>query len=156
MIRGSGAATPLTTTRQQKPCYARLFYLKAFICDFDRVCSYLTSQEAKLAIAFSILRESDTNAHRKLFHRAKAMILNSLNQVRSIVINTVVGTEKAIIFLGKIFVVDKAYNSLNEAIAGCKRDLDLGMAVLIAPETTQFSVWVAIPNEMILPSDVVV
>ena len=80
------------------------------------------------------------------------MILNSLNQVRSIVINSVTGTEKAIVFLGKTFVVDKAYNSLNEAIAGCKRDVDLGMAVLIAPEATQFNVWVSIPNEMILQS----
>ena len=57
------------------------------------------------------------------------MILNSLNQVRSIIINTIVGTEKAIIFLGKTFVWDKAYNSLDEAIAGCRRDLDLGMAL---------------------------
>jgi len=78
------------------------------------------------------------------------MILNSLNQVRSIVINTIAGTEKAIVFLGKTFVIDKAYNSLNEAIAGCRRDLDLGMAVLIAPNANQFSVWVSIPNELIL------
>jgi len=78
------------------------------------------------------------------------MILNSLNQVRSIVIKTIAGTEKAIVFLGKTFVVDKAYNSLNEAIAGCKRDIDLGMAILIAPEADHFKVWVAIPNEMIL------
>jgi len=78
------------------------------------------------------------------------MILNSLNQVRSIVIKSIAGTEKAIVFLGKTFVADKAYNSLNEAIAGCKRDVDLGMAVLIAPEADQFKVWVSIPNEMIL------
>lgn len=78
------------------------------------------------------------------------MILNSLNQVRSIVIRTVAGTEQAIMFLGKIFVVDKAYESLEKAIAGCKRDVDLGMAVLIAPEADQFKVWVAIPNELIL------
>ena len=78
------------------------------------------------------------------------MILNSLNQVRSIVIKSIAGTEKAIVFLGKTFVVDKAYNSLNEAIAGCKRDVDLGFAILIAPEANQFKVWVSIPNEMIL------
>ncbi len=33
------------------------------------------------------------------------MILNSLNQVRSIIINTIAGTEKAIVFLGKTFSV---------------------------------------------------
>jgi len=78
------------------------------------------------------------------------MILNSLNQVRSIVINTITGTEQAIVFLGKIFIADRVYSSLTEAIAGCRRDLDLGMAVLIAPEANQFKVWVAIPNELIL------
>jgi len=98
------------------------------------------------------LIERDTNPIEKNVHKAKAMILNSLNQVRSIIINTVVGTEQAIIFLGKTFVVDRAYNSLNEAIAGCRRDLDLGMAVLITPNENQFSVWVVIPNEMILQS----
>jgi hypothetical protein len=78
------------------------------------------------------------------------MILNSLNQVRSIVINTVTGAEKAIIFLGKIFVVDKNYGSLNEAIAGCRRDLDLGMAILITPNANHYSVWIEIPHELIL------
>lgn len=80
------------------------------------------------------------------------MILDSLNQVRSIVINTFTGTEQAIIFLGKTFVVDKAYNSLNDAIAGCRRDLDLGIAVLIVPKANQFCVWLSIPSELILQS----
>jgi hypothetical protein len=92
----------------------------------------------------------DTKPIEKFLLRAKAMILNSLNQVRSIVINSVAGTEKAIVFLGKTFVVDKAYNSLKEAISGSKRDVDLGMAVLIAPEANQFKVWVAIPNQLFL------
>ena len=78
------------------------------------------------------------------------MILNSLNQVRLIVINTIAGTEKAIVFLGKTFVVDKAYNSLNEAIAGCKSEVDMGKAILISPEANLFKVWILIPNEMIL------
>ena len=78
------------------------------------------------------------------------MILNSLNQVRSIIIKSIAGTENAIVFLGKTFVADKAYNSLNEAIAGCRKDLDLGMAILIAPDANQFKIWVAIPNELIL------
>ncbi len=78
------------------------------------------------------------------------MILNSLNQVRTISINTIAGTEKAIMFLGKYFVAEKVYDSLNEAIAGCKRDLDFGMALLIAPDAKQFRVWISIPNELIL------
>ena len=78
------------------------------------------------------------------------MILNSLTQVRSIIIKSIAGTENAIVFLGKTFVADKAYNSLNEAIAGCRKDLDLGMAILIAPDANQFKIWIAIPNEFIL------
>jgi hypothetical protein len=80
------------------------------------------------------------------------MILNSLNQVRSIIINTIAGTEKAVVFLGKIFVADKAYETLDEAISGCRRDLDMGMGILITPNENQFQVWVLIPNELILQS----
>ena len=78
------------------------------------------------------------------------MILNSLHQVQSIIINTIVGTEKAIMFLGKVFVAEKIYDNLNEAIVGCRRDLDMGMGILIAPEDSQYRVWVSIPKEMIL------
>ncbi|PZV16230.1 MAG: hypothetical protein DCF20_08815 [Pseudanabaena sp.] len=81
------------------------------------------------------------------------MILNSLNQVRLIVINTIFGKEKAIVFLGKTFVDHIVCNSLSEAIAECRRDLDLGIAVLIAPDADQFSVWVSIPEELILQVD---
>ncbi len=119
-------------------------------CDLDRIYAHTTSQEHRFAIAAPTLIERDTNLIEKFFQRPKAMILNSLNQVRSIVINTVTGKEQAIVFLGKTFVADKVYNSLNDAIAGCRSDLDLGMAVLIAPKANQFSVWLSIPNEMIL------
>ncbi len=78
------------------------------------------------------------------------MILSSLQQVKSVIINTIVGTEKAIMFLGKIFVAEKIYNNLNEAIVGCRKDLDMGMGILIAPEESQYRVWVSIPQELIL------
>ena len=77
------------------------------------------------------------------------MILNSLNQTRSIEVITSAGREKGIVFLGKTFVADKSYNSQNEAIAGCRGDLDLGFAVLITPDAEQFRVWVSVPNQMI-------
>ncbi len=122
----------------------------AIACDLDRIYLHAQSRERRFAIASSISAQRDTKCIKKFFQQTEAMILDSLNQVRSTVINTVVGREKAIVFLGKTFVVDKAYNSLKEAIAGCRRDLDLGMAILIAPEANYFNVWVSIPNEMIL------
>ncbi len=78
------------------------------------------------------------------------MILNSLNQVRKIIIKSIAGTEEAIIFLGKTFVADKIYSSITEAIAGCRRDVDMGMGVLIVPDDQQFRVCVAIPEQFIL------
>ncbi|OIP76575.1 MAG: hypothetical protein AUK48_05590 [Oscillatoriales cyanobacterium CG2_30_44_21] len=78
------------------------------------------------------------------------MILNSLNQVRMIIINTIAGTEKAIVFLGKTFVAENVYASVSDAIAGCRRDIDMGMGVLIAPESEQFRVWIAVPEDLIL------
>lgn len=78
------------------------------------------------------------------------MFFSSLNQVRLIVINTIFGTEKAITLLGKTFVDHKLCNSLNEAIAECRNDLDLGIAVLITCDADKFSVWVSIPEEVIL------
>jgi len=80
------------------------------------------------------------------------MLLNSLDQVSSIVINTIFGKEKAVIFLDKIFVDHQVYSTLNEAIAEYKADLDLGIEALVAPDANHFRVWVSIPEEMILQS----
>jgi hypothetical protein len=78
------------------------------------------------------------------------MLLSSPNQVRLIGINTIFGTEKAITVLGKTFVDHKVCNSLNEAIAECRSDLELGIAVLVTCNADKFSVWVSIPEEVIL------
>jgi len=51
------------------------------------------------------------------FQRVKSMLLDSLDQASSIIINTIFGKEKAIIFLGKTFVDHQVYDNLNEAIA---------------------------------------
>lgn len=77
------------------------------------------------------------------------MILNSLNETRSIEVITLAGKERGIVFLGKTFVADRAYKSLNEAIAACRKDLDLGLAILITPDAARFQVWVSVPNQMI-------
>jgi hypothetical protein len=78
------------------------------------------------------------------------MILSSLNQVRLVVINTIFGTEKAITVLGKTFVDHKVCNSLNEAIAECRSELELGIAVLITCNADNFCIWISIPEEVIL------
>ncbi len=78
------------------------------------------------------------------------MLFSSLNQARLVGISTIFGTEKAIMILGKTFVDHKVCNSLNEAIAECRSDLELGIAVLITCNADKFSVWVSIPEEVIL------
>ncbi len=80
------------------------------------------------------------------------MILNSLNETRSIEVITPAGREQGIVFLGKTFVAGKSYKSLQDAIAACRGDLDLGFAVLIAPDAEQFRVWVLVPSQMIFQS----
>ena len=77
------------------------------------------------------------------------MILNSLNETRSIEVMTIAGKEKGIIFLGKTFVADKAYNRLDDAIAAGRQDLDLGVAIVITPDAEKFRVWVSVPKQMI-------
>ncbi|GBO54021.1 hypothetical protein APA_1969 [Pseudanabaena sp. lw0831] len=77
------------------------------------------------------------------------MILNSLNETRSIEVITFAGRERGIVFLGKTFVADRSFNSLNAAIAACRKDLDLGLAILITPNADKFQVWVSVPNQMI-------
>lgn len=78
------------------------------------------------------------------------MILNSLNETRSIEIMTSAGRERGIVFLGKTFVADKSYDILDDAIAASKKDLDLGVAIVITPDKDQFRVWISIPNQIIL------
>jgi hypothetical protein len=94
-----------------------------------------------------MMEEQDTSIYR---FKVKAMLFSSLNQVRSIGINTIFGTEKAVTVLGKIFVDHKVCNSLSEAIAECKSDLELGIAVLITCNADKFSIWISIPEEVIL------
>lgn len=93
------------------------------------------------------MEEHDTNIYR---FKVKAMLFNSLNQVRLIGINTIFGTEKAITVLGKTFVDHKVCNSLSEAIAECKSGLELGIAVMVTCNADKFNVWISIPEEVIL------
>jgi hypothetical protein len=93
------------------------------------------------------MSERDTSIYRV---KVKIMFFSSLNQVRLIGINTIFGTEKAITVLGKTFVDHKICNSLNDAIAECRSDLELGIAVLITCNADKFSIWVSIPEEVIL------
>jgi hypothetical protein len=80
------------------------------------------------------------------------MILNSLNEARPIEVITLGGREKGIVFLGKTFVADKSYTSLDEAIAASRKDLDLGVAIVITPDAQQFRLWVSVPSQMIFQS----
>lgn len=77
------------------------------------------------------------------------MILNSLNDTRSIEIVTLAGREQGLVFLGKTFVADQAYSNLDQAIAASRKDLDLGFGVLITPDANLFRVWGSVPSQII-------
>ena len=78
------------------------------------------------------------------------MILNSLDQVQLIEVITPAGRERGILFLNKTFVTDRSYEKLEQAIAACRADLDLGMGVVITPDANKFQVWISVPSQMIL------
>jgi hypothetical protein len=81
------------------------------------------------------------------------MILNSLNETRSIEVMTIAGKRKGIIFLGKTFVADKSYDILDDAIAASKKDIDQGVAVVITPDAEQFRVWILVPEDQMIFQD---
>ncbi|MDX2256140.1 MAG: hypothetical protein NW214_11535 [Pseudanabaenaceae cyanobacterium bins.39] len=78
------------------------------------------------------------------------MILDSIDQTQPIEIITHAGREKGVMFLKKIFVADRCYKNLDQAIAASRSDLDSGFAVLIIPHEHQYQVWISIPPQMIL------
>lgn len=78
------------------------------------------------------------------------MILNSLDQVQLIEVITPAGRERGILFLNKTFVTDRSYEKLEQAIAACRGDLDLGLGVVITPNANKFQVWISVPSQMIL------
>ena len=120
------------------------------ICDADRKLPRLRSQEQEIAITVLVFIKSDTQCYKKTFDIPPIMILNSLSDTRSIEVMTIAGRERGIVFLGKTFVADKSYDTLDDAIAATKKDIDLGVAVVITPDADQFRVWILVPDQMIL------
>jgi hypothetical protein len=80
----------------------------------------------------------------------KMIILNDLTNLE-IELNTSLGKEKAIYFLGWSFLMTNSYKSLKEAIAACRRDLDVGLFSIVVENicTKEFSLWCPVPKELI-------
>lgn len=66
-------------------------------------------------------------------------------------LNTVLGKVMAISFQGMMFLHTHTYQTLNEAIAACRQDLeaDLFSIVIIDSHNHQFSLWCPLPEECI-------
>jgi hypothetical protein len=66
-------------------------------------------------------------------------------------LQTAIGKEKAICYLGWSFLMTNSYNSLQEAIAACRRDLDVGLFSIVVEDilTQNFSLWCPIPTELL-------
>ena len=77
------------------------------------------------------------------------MVLTSLQETQSINVVTPAGREKGITYLGQTFVPGNSYKDLDAAIAACRRDLDNGLATLVAPEGNLYRVWCSVPSQIL-------
>ncbi|MEY3304645.1 MAG: hypothetical protein RLZZ139_3018 [Cyanobacteriota bacterium] len=69
------------------------------------------------------------------------MIILSLSEIQLTNFSTPWGNEKGINYLGKTFLPINVHVNQQEAIAACRRDLDLGMLSIIVDEGDRVSLW---------------
>jgi len=69
------------------------------------------------------------------------MIILSLAEIETTDFSTPWGSEKGICYLGKFFLPIDIHINQQEAIAACRRDLDLGMLSIIVDEGDRISLW---------------
>ena len=79
------------------------------------------------------------------------MIILKASANLEVEINTALGKEKGIKYLGWSFLMTNSYRSLQEAIAACRQDLDVGLFSIVVENicTKDFSLWCPIPTELI-------
>jgi hypothetical protein len=66
--------------------------------------------------------------------------------------NTALGKEKGIYYLGWSFLMTNSYRNLQEAIAACRQDLDVGLFSIVVENirTQDFTLWCPIPQELMV------
>jgi hypothetical protein len=69
------------------------------------------------------------------------MIILSISEIQTTNFATPWGNEKGICYLGKTFLPIDVHPTQQEAIAACRRDLDLGMLSIIVDEGDRVSLW---------------
>jgi hypothetical protein len=69
------------------------------------------------------------------------MIILSSSEIQATNFSTPWGSEKGICYLGKTFLPIDIHANQQEAIAACRRDLDLGMLSIIVDEGDCTSLW---------------
>jgi len=69
------------------------------------------------------------------------MIILSLSEIQTTNFATPWGSEQGICYLGKTFLPIDVHRNQQEAIAACRRDLDLGMLSIIVDEGERVSLW---------------
>jgi hypothetical protein len=72
-------------------------------------------------------------------------------EMNTVTINTPWGQERAIYFHGKTFLPTHRFNSMAEAIATCRKDLDTGLFSIVVEEAEQIGVWCPIPEQIHTP-----
>ncbi|CAN1212825.1 hypothetical protein TUMEXPCC7403_21650 [Tumidithrix helvetica PCC 7403] len=74
------------------------------------------------------------------------MIVLSLSEVKTVNLQTPLGSEAGIYYLGQTYLSTNYYRGINEAIQVCRRDLDAGLFSIVVKECDRFSVWCPLPN----------
>jgi hypothetical protein len=69
------------------------------------------------------------------------MIILSLSEIQPTNFSTPWGSEQGICYLGKTFLPIFVHPNQQDAIAACRRDLDLGMLSIIVDEGDFISQW---------------
>lgn len=76
------------------------------------------------------------------------MFILSLADTTPATLLTPWGKEDGIRYLNKTFAPTQKYKTLDEAIAACRHNLDIGMFSLVIKDAEQYGVWTPLPEQL--------
>jgi hypothetical protein len=77
------------------------------------------------------------------------MVILSLSETSPVTFLTPWGVEDGVYYLGANFLPVQRYKNIDEAIAVCRRDLDVGLMSIVINEADQVRIWSPLPDELV-------